>query len=572
MSDEIKNDETKENVSDIKILDGATYRDMITSAAYALDNEKETINNLNVFPVPDGDTGINMSLTMSPAREELKNYNGNVSEVSGEIAKTFLRAARGNSGVILSSFFKGVAKGLKDCEEADTKTIATAFKNGVEMAYKAVMTPTEGTILTVMRACAETAIEKMDADPDAFGNLDELFSNMLEVAGDTLAKTPDMLPQLKQANVVDAGGSGFVAVLQGMLSALRNNPVQPKDPSSVSTINKQADFSAFSTEDITFPYCTECIITKYKDFEGEEKCEELHTFVIGAGDSVVFVEDSDIVKIHVHTDDPGKVLSEAVKYGAFYTVKIENMKNQHTGLIATHEEAEPKTDEIISVPAEKKYGFVTVCSGNGIKAVFTDLGADKIVTGGQTMNPSTDDMLRAICATPAEVVFVLPNNKNIFLAAKTAAELVTDKRVEVINTVSIPQGVSAMFAFDESSTPEENREAMEARIADTKTASITYAAHDSTFDGKKIKLGQMLGLVENKVKFVTDTREECLGLIADTVKKSSIITVYYGEDVTREEAEKAVELISENINPYADITLIDGGQPVYAYIISGENQ
>ncbi|MBR2474580.1 MAG: DAK2 domain-containing protein [Clostridia bacterium] len=573
MNEEIKNGEnTAEEICTAATLDGDTYRDMITSAAYALDNDKEEINNLNVFPVPDGDTGINMSLTMSPAREELKSFSGNVSEVSSEVAKTFLRAARGNSGVILSSFFRGMAKGLKDCVEADTKTIASAFKNGVDMAYKAVMTPTEGTILTVMRACAETAIERMDADPDAFGNLDELFSTMLEVAGETLAKTPDMLPQLKQANVVDAGGSGFVAVLQGMLAALRHHPVQPKDPSAVSTVRKQADFTQFATEDITFPYCTECIVNKYKEFEGEEKCEELHSFVIGMGDSVVFVEDYDIVKIHVHTDDPGKVLSEAVKYGSFYTVKIENMKNQHTGLIATHEDSAEESDGIVFVPAEKKYGFVTVCSGAGIKSVFTDLGADKIVTGGQTMNPSTDDMLKAICATPAEVVFVLPNNKNIFLAAKTAAELVEDKRVEVINTVSIPQGVSAMFAFDEDATPEENREAMEARIADTKTASITYAAHDSTFDGKKIRLGQMLGLVENKVKFVTDTREECLALIADTVKKSSIITVYYGEDVTKEEAEKAVDIIAETINPYADITLVDGGQPVYAYIISGENE
>lgn len=573
MNEEIKNGELQaDDVCTATTLDGVAYRDMITSGAYALDNDKDEINNLNVFPVPDGDTGINMSLTMSPAREELKSFSGSISEVAGEVAKTFLRAARGNSGVILSSFFRGMAKGLKDCAEADIKTIAAAYKNGVDMAYKAVMTPTEGTILTVMRVAAEDVIEKLEADENAFANLDEFFTELINVASDTLAKTPEMLPQLKQANVVDAGGCGFVTVLQGMLASLRHHPVQPKDPNAVSTVRKQADFSQFATEDITFPYCTECIVTKYKEYEGEEKCEALHEFVIGMGDSVVFVEDSDIVKVHVHTGDPGKVLSEAVKYGEFYTVKIENMKNQHTGLVASAEEPEPEDDTIVSVPAEKKYGFVTVCSGNGIKSVFTDLGADKIVTGGQTMNPSTEDMLKAICATPAEVVFVLPNNKNIFLAAKTAAELVDDKRVEVINTVSIPQGVSAMFAFDEDATPEENREAMEARIADTKTASITYAAHDSTFDGKKIRLGQMLGLVENKVKFVTDTREECLALVADTIKKSSIITIYYGEDVTKEEAEKAVDIISESINPYADVTLVDGGQPVYAYIISGENE
>ena len=557
-------------VTKMTVLNGETLRNMITSAAFSLDNDKDDINNLNVFPVPDGDTGINMSLTMSPARNELPRFSGNVSEVAAEVAKTFLRAARGNSGVILSSFFRGMSKALKECEEADIPTLAAAFKSGVDMSYKAVMKPTEGTILTVMRVAAETVLTKLEESADAYADLDALFCDLLDAAEDTLAQTPEMLPQLKQAGVVDAGGCGFVAVLRGMLLALRGEPVQPKDPASVSTVNKQADFTQFATEDITFPYCTECIVTKYKEFEGEEKCEALHTFVIGMGDSVVFVEDADIVKVHVHTDDPGKVLSEAVKYGEFYTVKIENMKNQHTGLVSDNAEAAPEED--VSAAPEKKYGFVTVCSGNGIKTVFSDLGADKIVTGGQTMNPSTDDLLKAIRATPAEIVFVLPNNKNIILAAKAAAELVEDKRVEVIGTVSIPQGVAAMFCFDESASPEENIAEMEAKIADTQTASITYAAHDSTFDGKKIRLGQMLGLVENKVKFVTDTREECLALVADTVKKSSIITVYYGEDVSLEEAEKAVEIITENVNPYAEVTLVNGGQPVYAYIIAGENE
>ncbi len=559
-------------MEDIKItrIDGEMYREMITSAAFALDNDKDDINNLNVFPVPDGDTGINMSLTMSPARGELISFKGNVSEVASEVAKTFLRSARGNSGVILSSFFRGLAKGVKGCEDADAIQIIDGVKNGVEAAYKAVMTPTEGTILTVMRESGEVAASKLAEDAQKYSDITALFECMLDAAEETLARTPEMLPALKQANVVDAGGCGFVAVLKGMIASLKGEPVQPKDPSSVTTVKKQANFSQFDTEDITFPYCTECIVTKSKQYEGEEMCEDLHKFVISMGDSVVFVEDSDIVKIHVHTDDPGKVLSEAVKYGEFYTVKVENMKNQHSELI--EEAATEESNEIVNAPAEKKYGFVTVCSGNGIKAVFTDLGADKIVTGGQTMNPSTEDLLKAACATPAEVVFILPNNKNIYLAAKAAAELVEDKRVEVINTVSIPQGVSAMFAFDEDATVEENIEAMTARIADTKTASITYAAHDSTFDGKKISLGQMLGLVENKVKYVTDTREECLRLVADAVKKSSIVTVYYGEDVSKEEAEKAAEIIGEYVNPYAEVTLIEGGQPVYAYIISGENE
>lgn len=559
----------KENVVSTKVIDGEVYRDMVTSGANALDNEREEINNLNVFPVPDGDTGINMSLTMSPARiGELKGINGTVAEISDKVAKTFLRAARGNSGVILSSFFKGVGKELKETESADTVKMAAAFTRGVELAYKAVMSPKEGTILTVMKASAEKAAEMVNAESGATEDMVELFEAMLAAAKDMLAQTPEMLPVLKQANVVDAGGCGFVAVLSGMLAYLKGEPVEAQNTSE-GTESSQADFSQFDTESITFPYCTECIVTKSKEYEGEGTVEALHEFVINAGDSVVFVEDSDIIKIHVHTDDPGKVLSEAVKYGSFYTVKIENMKNQHSGLIAKEEETEKK-DEFVSAPAEKPYGFVSVCSGDGIKAVFTDLGVDKLVTGGQTMNPSTDDMLKAIAATPAETVFVLPNNSNIYLVAKAAAELTTDKRVEVIKTVSVPQGVSAMFAFSEELSVEENRAAMEKKIAETKTTSVTYAAHDSTFDGKKIKTGQMLGLVENKVKYVTDTREECLGLVADVVKKNSIITVYYGEDVTAEEAEKAVEIISEKVNPYAEVTLVDGGQPVYAYIISGE--
>ncbi len=559
----------KETVNTVKIIDGNLYRDMVTSASNALDNEREEINNLNVFPVPDGDTGINMSLTMLPARNgELAGFKGNLAEVSDKVAKTFLRAARGNSGVILSSFFKGVGKELKETEGADTVKMAAAFARGVELAYKAVMAPKEGTILTVMRATAEKATEMVSAESGATEDMVELFDAMLSAARDMLAKTPEMLPVLKQANVVDAGGCGFIAVLRGMLAALKNEPVEALNTSAPT--ESQADFSQFDTENITFPYCTECIVTKSKEYEGEGTVEALHEFVIKAGDSVVFVEDSDIIKIHVHTDDPGKVLSEAVKYGSFYTVKIENMKNQHSGLIAKEEEKAEKKDEFVSAAPEKPYGFVSVCSGDGIKAGFTDLGVDKLVTGGQTMNPSTEDMLKAIAATPAETVFVLPNNSNIYLVAKAAAELTTDKRVEVIKTVSVPQGVSAMFAFSEDLSVEENRAAMEEKIAETKTASVTYAAHDSTFDGKKIKTGQMLGLVENKVKYVTDTRDECVALVAEAVKKNSIITVYYGEDVTAEEAEKAVEIISEKVNPYAEVTLVNGGQPVYAYIISGE--
>lgn len=556
------------------VLDGDVYRDMVVSAANALENEKEEINNLNVFPVPDGDTGVNMSLTMSPARSELKGLKGSVAEVSDKVAKTFLRAARGNSGVILSSFFKGMAKGLKDSVTADAVGVAKAFKQGVDTAYKAVMTPTEGTILTVMRACADRAMEKIsEKNPESAGDIEELFTEMLEVAGDTLAKTPEMLPALKQANVVDAGGSGFVAVLEGMLAALKKQPISAKTTEAMEEAARRssADFTQFDTENIVFPYCTECIVTKSPEYMEEGTSKALHEFIMSVGDSVVFMEDDDIIKLHVHTDQPGNVMTEALKYGSLYTVKVENMKNQHTGLVAEHEKQEEKVGVPISVEPEKPYGFVSVCSGAGIRAVFTDLGADNIVIGGQTMNPSTEDMLKAIALTPAETVFVLPNNSNIYLVAKAAAELTTDKRVEVIRTVSVPQGFAAMLAFDESASVEDNRAAMEQAVANTVTASMTYAAHDSTFDGKKIKYGQMLGLVENKVKFVTDTREECLEHLAEAVKKCDIITLYYGDEVTQAEAEKAAEIIASKVNPYAEISVLDGGQPVYSYIISGEN-
>ena len=400
------------------VINGAVYRGMVESAANALENDRERINDLNVFPVPDGDTGVNMSLTMTPARESNDDFQGTIHHVASLMSRAFLRSARGNSGVILSSFFRGVSKGLRECAEADAAKIADAFKVGVEAAYRSVMTPTEGTILTVMRACAEKAAEIMESEASAAKeDIEELFAEMLVAAEDMLAKTPDMLPALKQANVVDAGGSGFVAVLGGMLSALRGEPVALNAPVSGDATNKKADFSQFETENITFPYCTECIVTKDKKFEGEGNAEELHSFIMSVGDSVVFVEDVDIIKLHVHTDDPGRVLSEAVKYGMFYTVKIENMKNQHSGLIEEQKEEKAEDNGIVSVPAEKPYGFVSVCSGEGIKSVFTDLGVDKIVTGGQTMNPSTDDMLRAIAATPAETVFVLPNNSNIYLVA-----------------------------------------------------------------------------------------------------------------------------------------------------------
>lgn len=541
-------------------INGQLFRDMAISAANALENNKEEINNLNVFPVPDGDTGINMSLTMSGARTELADFDGTVSECADKLASVMLKGARGNSGVILSVFFRGMSKSLKGLEEADTLDMANAMTRGVEDAYKAVMTPTEGTILTVMRVCAEEGVkaagETYQDDAVAF------FTYALSVASETLDKTPELLPILKQAQVVDAGGKGFVTVLGGMLSALKGEPVVCEEPVGTST-KMAADFSDFETENIRYPYCTECIVTKSEKYFGEEKCEKFHKFAMNIGDSVVFIENDDIIKVHVHTDNPGKVLSEAIKYGMLYTVKIENMKNQHSALADGAREAKP-------VEPKKKYGFVTVCMGDGIKACFEDLGADYIVYGGQTMNPSTDDILAAIDAVNAETVFVLPNNKNIYMVAKQAEEMAKNKKVIVIATRSVPQGISAMMAFNEDADARENTETMFAAVGAVKSLSVTYAVRDSVIGENQIKEGSVLGLDEGKIACVADDDMECLSSLAGRVKDSEMLTVFYGEDVSDEEAAQAEQILRSGLGKYAEVVMINGGQPLYHYIISAE--
>lgn len=546
-------------------INGDIFRDMVVSAANALDNNKEAINNLNVFPVPDGDTGINMSLTMSECRTELGGFDGTLSDCAEKIANIMLRGARGNSGVILSVFFRGMAKSLKDKTEADAIDMAKAMTKGVEDAYKAVMTPTEGTILTVMRVCAEQATMAAEStyQEDAVG----FFRYLLSVAVDTLNKTPEMLPVLKQANVVDSGGQGFVTILEGMLSSLEGEPVacQEQDGEVAPTATAaRANFESFQTENIKFPYCTECIVTKSEKYYGEEKCARLHKMIMSIGDSVVFIENADMIKLHVHTDAPGKVLSEALRYGALFTVKIENMRNQHSALTA--QAPQP------AKPAEKpkKFGFVTVCMGDGIKACFEDLGADSIVFGGQTMNPSTDDVMNAVAAVNADNVFILPNNKNIYMVAKQAEELVSDKKVTVIPTRSVPQGLAAMMAFDEGSSLDKNIDGMLDAIGAVKTLSVTYAVRDSVIGENTISEGSVLGLAEGKIACVADNDLECIGAMADRIKDASVITLFYGEDVSEQEADAAADLIRESVGRLCEVVAINGGQPLYHYIISVE--
>ncbi len=542
------------------MINGHIFRDMVLSAANAIDNEKEKINSLNVFPVPDGDTGINMSLTMQAAKKNLMSFDGDLSRCADIVASSLLRGARGNSGVILSLFFRGMAKELKGLKEAGTAEMARSFKNGVDSAYKAVRHPTEGTILTVMRLSADAALENSETNDDMLS----FFECVYNTAEETLAKTPELLPVLKQAKVVDAGGKGFITIFGGMISVLRGEGIV--EQMQTEKTEQAASFDEFKTEDIKYSYCTECIVEKKKDITDAD-VDAFGKFVGSAGDSDVFVDDEEIIKVHVHTNDPGKVLSAALACGALITVKVENMKIQHTNVI--EKQASEKEHEKVAAP-EKKYGFVSIAAGEGLCSVFRDLGADVIVEGGQTMNPSTEDIISAINKTPSEVVFVLPNNKNIYMAAKQAGEMVEDKTVIVIRTKSVPQGISAMLAFDESADVEENTANMKEAKDRVVTASVTFAARDSVFENNQIRAGQHLGLVNGDVKYVENSCGECIDKIAGDISDYSCITVFYGADVTEEDAEKMCDRLRSLLPEDTEVVLVNGGQPVYFYLISAE--
>ena len=546
-------------------LDGPSLYALFISASNALDNNKTAINNMNVFPVPDGDTGINMSLTLDAVSKLEESYaQQGVSELSKKIASLILRAARGNSGAILSLFFRGMSKAFCDCEEADTSDVARAFRKGTDEAYRAVMNPTEGTILTVMRRCAEEAEAAVAEGKFASDDVRGLFSYIVDVGEDALAHTPDQLPILKEVNVVDAGGYGFMTALNGMLAALNGAPVARNEVEQTVT---EADFASFDTADITFPYCTECIVEKYEQFLGEGKADEFHKLVGSIGDSVVFVEDESIIKVHVHTDHPGAVMEKAVEFGMLATVKIENMRKQHSAIVSDKQDAK-KTEPETAAPT-KKFGFVSVCMGDGIRETFVDLGVDTVIFGGQTMNPSTQDIIDGVNQTPAEIVYILPNNKNIYLVALQAAKLVKDKKVVVIANKSVPQGICAMLGFDPDADEDTNTAAMQEAIANVTSMSVTHAVRDTTINGEHIGDGQMIGLVDGNIDCVADSSEQCIEKLAQKMGQASFITVFYGEEVSDEQARKALEII-EAAKTGAEIVSIKGGQPIYSYIISVE--
>ena len=566
-------------------IDGASFAQAVIHAAASLNLRKQEINELNVFPVPDGDTGTNMSLTIGTAATELrKKQPRTVGEAASTTASALLRGARGNSGVILSLLFRGLSKAVKDRDTIDGRDLAIALDFGVAAAYKAVMKPAEGTILTVSRLAAAKAADAARQTPN---DPEAVLAAAIAEGQLALEHTTEMNPVLKKAGVVDAGGKGFLVILQGMLDSLRGEPMPEEEGGSGAASEQKTDYAAIAAEEITFTFDTVFIVRKTDPHKGLEAFE---AYLNSIGDSLVIGEDDDCFKVHVHTDIPGAAipgaaLTEAQKYGTLELAKIENMRTQAEDLAAgRHIQS---TDDLDAVEAElegepapggrkiaapeKKYGVVAVAAGDGLAAVFKDLGADGVISGGQTMNPSTDDILREIDATPAEIVFVLPNNKNIIMAAEQCIRLVEGKQVVVLPTKTVPQGISALMVMDPEADTEANVQAMQEALSRVHTSEITYAARDSDFDGFAIKRGDYLALTEHQL-FGTDRKvEKLLRRLAeaDDQQNAEFINIFYGEDVTEREAQKALKLFTECC-PNAEITLLSGGQPVYYYMISAE--
>lgn len=552
------------------MITGKMFRDGVISASNNISNSRQAVDALNIFPVPDGDTGTNMSMTIGAAAKEMAVLPDDctLSEASSRCASALLRGARGNSGVILSLIFRGFAKGFKGLDEADGKAVANAFKLGVEAAYKAVMKPTEGTILTVIRKAAEAADELSQTLDDPI----EVSFAALLAAKEALAQTPEQLPVLKKAGVVDAGGQGLVLIFQGFESVFGHNAiVQALDGTAVVPVSvPDKSTVAEASDDIEFGYCSEFLIEKSADAKEKDPLR-LRAFLESIGDCVVVVDDSDIIKVHVHSNEPGNVIQAALKYGQLINIKIDNMRYQHRNANEGVKEGEmpvmPKAEP------ENEYGFVAVCAGEGLSELFKDIGADVVVSGGQTMNPSTDDILNAVMATPAKTVFVLPNNKNIIMAAEQAIPLAEGREVRVLQTKTIPQGISAMLMFDESADADENQMAMMEAAENVSTAQVTFAARDSEIDGEPIKQGEIMGLCNGKIKYTgTDIIDIAYKSTVKVFKRaqSSIITLIYGEGISEEQALAVKEKLENKYSDEVEISIVNGGQPIYYFIISVE--
>ena len=537
------------------MVNGKLLAQMFISGANNLYNNRVLVDELNVFPVPDGDTGTNMSMTANAMAKALQEVQSDsVTKVADIMSFATLRGARGNSGVILSQFFRGISKSLKGKAECEAEDIAKALVHGSETAYNAVMNPTEGTILTVAREAA-TAADKAE------GDLTFVFSAAVKRGAKALSKTPEMLPALKKAGVVDAGGQGWLFVLEGALYFLENGTIVEKNETEeVKTEQAGSAQQNVDTENIKFMYCTEFIVEKKNP---KVNVLSFKKAIESIGDCMLVIDDDEIVKVHIHTNNPGFVLENAVKMGAMINIKIDNMKHQHQSIINSEEEK--KDDE-----PSKPYGFISVCAGDGITGIFKDLGIDYVIEGGQTMNPSTDDFLDAAKKVNAETIFVFPNNKNIILAANQAQEI-SDKKLIVIPTRSIPECVSAMLAFNGEKSVEDNERIMNKAVSKVKTGQVTYAVRDTEIDDKKIQKDDILGISQGKITSVGKNPEDVLYELAEQIadEDSEFVTLYYGEDVTEDVAEKAAEILEEKLDE-VEVSVKYGGQPLYYYIVSVE--
>ena len=539
-------------------IKGSSFRRMMINAAAAIEINKQQLNDLNVFPVPDGDTGTNMSMTINAAAADLRKVDDpNLEKAAQTAASAMLRGARGNSGVILSLLLRGISKKLKGAEVCDGVLWADALQEGVDAAYKAVMKPAEGTILTVARLAAAKAINAAREN----NHIEFVHAAAIEEAAEALANTTNQNPVLKKAGVVDAGGKGWLIALEAMMKAMQGEDIIAPEEQAGVAAKESANFDDFDTEDITFAYCTEFIISR----ENNKDPENLRAFLAGLGDSLVLVDDEEIIKVHVHTNDPGAALHEAINYGSFVTVKIENMRQQHTEKVMSENEKAPKVAEPV-----KPLGVVSVCAGDGLADVFQNLGVDGIISGGQTMNPSTQDILEAVNKVPAETVFVLPNNKNIIMAAEQVDAL-TPKSVVVIPSKTVPQGITAMLSFNPDGEIQENVDALTEALDTVETMQITYAARNSDFDGYDIHEGDYLAIYEKSLFGTSKDIKVLLKALAKKINEDGkeFITIYYGADIKEKHAQKAADMFQE-MCPNADVNLLCGGQPVYYYLISAE--
>ena len=540
----------------IQYIEGKMLRDMFVSGANNLQNHKELVDKLNVFPVPDGDTGTNMSLTISYAMKELaKVENDSITEIGKSLSKGSLMGARGNSGVILSQIIRGFSKSIEGKEQISTEDLAKAFKNGSDTAYKAVIKPIEGTILTVVRESGEYAIKAAKKEKDLL----KFLEMVIDEANKSLERTPELLKNLKEAGVVDSGGKGLVLIYEGMYEALKGNPIKAKDlnDSNVSEV-KQAGTS-INTEDIKFCYCTEFILESNSISD-----TEIRDIMLKYGDSLAVVGDEGIIKVHVHTNDPGLVLQDALKHGQLVTIKIENMKLQHENTLVGD------TDEIAQSVEEKEYGFIATSMGEGLAKIFKDFGVDYIIEGGQTMNPSTEDFMKAIDSINAKNIFIFPNNSNIIMAANQAKEL-SDKNIIVIPTKNTPQGFTALVNFNADASVEENEQALMESLTMVKSGQVTFAVRDTVMNDVEVKEGNMIGIAESKLMDAGDSVDEITTSLVEKLvdEDSAIITLFYGEDVTEEDANNLRDELEEKFEDL-DIELYYGGQPLYYYLISVE--